>query len=62
VTSISTQDDELVVITQINHSLLNTYNPVKLSVWRANGDIQYVMSREKVTRYVAKYGSLAPRH
>ncbi len=40
-TSITTGDGELKVLTQWNDSLLNSYNPVQLSAWRANVDIQY---------------------
>ena len=44
-------------ITARNDSLLNGYNPVQLSAWRANVDLQYVVSRQKVTKYVAKYAT-----
>ena len=40
-----------------NDSLLNSYNPVQLSAWRANVDMQYVVSRNKVLQYVAKYAT-----
>ena len=57
-TSITSQEDgEQVVLTARNDSLLNGYNPVQLSVWRANVDLQYVVSRQKVTKYVAKYAT-----
>ena len=55
-TSITSQEDgEPVVLTARNDSLLNGYNPVQLSAWRANVDLQYVVSQQKVTKYVAKY-------
>ena len=57
-TSITSQEDgEPVVVTAHNDSLLNGYNPVQLSAWRANVDLQYVVSRQKVTKYVAKYAT-----
>ena len=57
-TSITSQEDgEPVVLTACNDSLLNGYNPVQLSAWRANVDLQYVVSRQKVTKYVAKYAT-----
>ena len=57
-TSITSQEDgEPVVLTARNDSLLNGHNPVQLSAWRANVDLQYVVSRQKVTKYVAKYAT-----
>ena len=55
-TSITSQEDgEPVVLTACNDSLLNGYNLVQLLAWRANMDLQYVVLRQKVTKYVAKY-------
>ena len=57
-TSITSQEDgEPVVLTARNDSLLNGYNPVQLSAWRADVDLQYVVSWQKVTKYVAKYAT-----
>ena len=56
-TSIVTEDRELKVLTARNDSLLNSYNPVQLSTWRANVDMQYVVSRHRVIQYVAKYAT-----
>ena len=53
------EDGEPVVLTACNDSLLNGYNPVQLSAWRANVDLQYVVSRQKVTKYVAKYATMS---
>ena len=61
VTSIVTEDGEPKVLTARNDSLLNSYNPVQLSAWRANVDMQYVVSRNTVLQYVAKYASPVPR-
>ena len=58
VTSIVTQDDgEPVVVTARNDVLLNGYYPLQLSSWRANIDFQYVVSRQKVVKYIAKYAT-----
>ena len=57
-TSIITQDDgEPVVVTARNDTLLNGYNPLHLSSWRANVDFQYVVSRQKVVKYIAEYAT-----
>ena len=45
------------VLTAHNDSLLNGYNPLQLSAWRANVDLQYVVSRQKDKNYVAKYAT-----
>ena len=51
------QDKEPVIITARNDGLLNSFNPVQLSAWRANVDMQYCVSRRKVIEYVAKYAT-----
>ena len=58
-TSIITEDGELKILTACNDSLLNSYNPMQLSAWRANVDMQYVVSRQRVIQYVAKYATKA---
>ena len=50
------------MLTARNDSLLNSYNHVQLSAWRANVDMQYVMSRNKVLQYVAKYAIKSEPH
>ena len=40
-----------------NDGLINNYNPVQLSAWRANVDIKFVVSRRKVIEYCAKYAT-----
>ncbi len=58
ITSVTSQDDgEPMVLTRRNDNLLNGYNSVQLSAWRANVDMQYVVSRQTVTKYVAKYAT-----
>ena len=41
------------LLTQRNDCLLNSYNPVQLSAWRANVDMQYIVSRNRVLNYIA---------
>ena len=53
----SDEDKEPVIITARNDGLLNSFNPVQLSAWRANVDMQYCVSRHKVIKYVAKYAT-----
>ncbi len=58
VTRIVTSDDgEPTMLTQRNDSLLNSYNPVQLSAWRANVDMQMIVSRRRVINYCAKYAT-----
>ena len=56
-TAIVTENGELHVQTARNDTLLNSYNPVQLSAWRANVDMQYMVSRHRVIEYVAKYAT-----
>ena len=49
------QDREPVLITARNDGYLNSFNPVQLSLWRANVDMQYCVSRRRVINYVTKY-------
>ena len=55
VTTITTENVDPSLITARNDCLLNSYNSVQLSGWRANVDMQYVVSRRRVINYVAKY-------
>ena len=50
-------DREPVLITARNDCYLNSFNPVQLSSWRANVDMQYCVSRRKVIEYVTKYAT-----
>ena len=45
------------LLTQRNDCLLNSYNPVQLSAWRANVDMQYIVSRNRVLNYIAKFAA-----
>ena len=57
VTTITTENRDPSFITARNDCLLNSYNPVQLSGWRENVDMQYVVSRRRVINYVAKYAT-----
>ena len=35
--------------------MVNSFNPVQLSAWRANVDMQYIVSRRRVIEYCTKY-------
>jgi len=37
--------------------VINSYNPLQLSAWRANVDLQYIVSRKRVLEYCAKYAT-----
>ena len=41
-TSVVTVDGEPTLMTQRNDHLLNSYNPLQLSAWRANVDMQFI--------------------
>ena len=50
-------DEEPMLLTARNDGMVNSFNPVQLSAWRANVDIQYIVSRRKVIEYCTKYVS-----
>ena len=56
-TTILTEDGEPTLLTARNDGLVNNYNPLQLSAWRANVDMQYCVSRHKVIEYCAKYAT-----
>ena len=35
--------------------MINSYNPVQLSAWRANVDMQYIVYRQRVLQCCTKY-------
>jgi len=45
------------VQTALNDTLLNAFNPMQLSAWRANMDMQYIVFIDKFIKYVAKYAT-----
>ena len=56
-TTIVTVDNEPELLTARNDGLVNSYNSLQLSAWRANIDMQYCISRHKVIEYCAKYAT-----
>ena len=56
-TALVTEDDDPVLLTARNDGLVNSFNSVQLSAWRANVDMQYCVSRRKVIEYCAKYAT-----
>ena len=56
-TDVEDVDGALEVLTARNDPLINTHNPVQLSAWRANVDMQYCVSRTKVINCCAKYAT-----
>ena len=56
-TAVVLEDGEPILFTKRNDGLVNSFNPVQLSAWRANVDMQYCVSRRKVIEYCAKYAT-----
>ena len=55
-TAIVVEDDsQPALLTARNDGMVNSFNPVQLSAWRANVDMQYIVSRCKVIEYCTKY-------
>lgn len=48
-------DQEPALLTARNDGMVNSFNPAQLSAWRANIDMQYIVSRRKVIEYCTKY-------
>ena len=47
--------EEPTLLTACNDGLINSFNPVQLSAWRANVDMQFVISTRRVIEYCTKY-------
>ena len=56
-TVVSVEDGDVELQTARNDPLINSFNRIQLSGWRANVDMQYCVSRQKVISYCAKYVS-----
>lgn len=56
-TTVEEVDGELQLTTARNDPLINSFNPVQLSAWRANVDMQYCLSRHRVIQYLSKYAA-----
>ena len=48
-------EDETTLLTARNDGMINSFNPVQLSAWLANVDMQYIVSRQRVLQYSTKY-------
>ena len=48
-------EDEPTILTARNDGMINSFNPVQLSAWRTNVDMQYIVSRRRVLEYCTKY-------
>ena len=55
-------EDEPTLLTARNDGMLNSFNPVQLSAWRANIDTQYIVSRRRVIDYCTKPRSESQGH
>ena len=54
-TALMTDEDGPTLLTARNDGMVNSFNPVQLSAWRANVDMQHIVSRRKVIQYCTKY-------
>ena len=54
---VTDESDSHELITARNDGLVNNYNPIQLSAWRGNVDVQYCISKRKVIEYVTKYAT-----
>ena len=52
---VTKEGQEPTLLTARNDGMVNSFNPVQLSAWRANVDMQYTLSRRKVIEYCTKY-------
>ena len=59
VTMITTDENtnEPTLITARNDGLINSHNPIQLSAWRGNVDMQYCVSKHRVIEYISKYAT-----
>ena len=48
-------EEEPTILTARNDGMVNSFNPVQLPAWRANVDMQYIVSRRRVIEYCTKY-------
>ena len=53
-TAIATEP-EPTLLTARNDGMINSFNPVQLSAWCANVDMQYIVARRRVIDYCTKY-------
>ena len=48
-------EEEPVILTARNVGMSNSFNPIQISAWHANVDMQFIVSRHKVVQYCTKY-------
>uniref|UniRef100_A0A1X7TZ05 Uncharacterized protein n=1 Tax=Amphimedon queenslandica TaxID=400682 RepID=A0A1X7TZ05_AMPQE len=46
-----TEEEEPVILTACNDGMLNSFNPIQLTSWHANVDMQYIVSRNRVVQF-----------
>lgn len=56
-TAVTNTTGDIELMTARNDPLINSHNPVQLSAWRANVDMQYCVSKQRVLDYCAKYAT-----
>ena len=56
-TIISIDNGQPELTTVRNDGLINSFNPIQLSAWRANVDMKFIVSRQRVIEYCAKYAT-----
>ena len=61
-TVITEENNDIEVLTNKNDSLINNFNLVQLQSRRANVDLQYCISCQKVVQYCAKYATKCESH
>ena len=61
-TVVSVDDGNVELQTARNDPLIKSFNRIQLSGWRANVDMQYCISRQKVISYCAKYVTKCEPH
>ena len=54
-------EDEPTLLTARNDGMINSFNPVQLSAWRANVDMRYIVSHHRVLKYCSKYVTKSER-
>ena len=52
---VTEEDGPTLLMTARNDGMVNSFNPMQLSAWRANVDMQYIVSRRRVIHYCTKY-------
>ena len=53
--SVALATPSLFLLTARNDGMVNSFNPVQLSAWHANVDMQYILSRRRVIEYCTNY-------